>query len=211
MPLFFSRHKGYLNRFNPLRTETKANKLVIEKIRNGDKTQLEVIYKSHKFEFISWLTNKFKCSEDEAKDVYQFAIMTLYDNIRNEKLSELTSSVKTYLFAIGKHKILEQQKASIKFIHKLDDQISDVPDVGRWENEMYEESLQLVETCLEKLGEPCRSILELYYYHSMSMDEIAERMNYKNRFTSKNLKYKCINRLRRIYIEELKKQNNKKL
>jgi hypothetical protein len=50
-----------------------------------------------------------------------------------------------------------------------------------------------------------------YYYHSMSMEEIADRMNYKNRFTSKNLKYKCINRLRRIYIEELKKQNNKVL
>jgi len=209
MPEFFSRYQGYLNRFIPLRTETKTNKLVIEKIRNGDKAQLEVIYKSHKFEFISWLTNKFNCSEDEARDVYQFAIMTLYDNIRNEKLIELNSSVKTYLFAIGKHKILEQKKASIKFIPKLDDQIPDVPDVGKWENEMYEESLQLVENCLELLGEPCRSILELYYYHSMSMEEIAERMNYKNRFTSKNLKYKCINRLRRIYIEELKKQNNK--
>jgi RNA polymerase sigma factor (sigma-70 family) len=76
---------------------------------------------------------------------------------------------------------------------------------------MYEESLQLIETCLDRLGEPCKSLLELYYYHSMSMEEIAERMNYKNRFTSKNLKYKCINRLRRIYIEELEKQNNKKL
>jgi RNA polymerase sigma-70 factor (ECF subfamily) len=209
MPEFFSRYQGYLYRFNPLRTETKANKLVIEKIRNGDKTELEVIYKSHKFEFISWLTNKFNCSEDEARDVYQFAVMTLYDNIKNEKLLELNSSVKTYLFAIGKHKILEQKKASIKFIPKLDDQIPDVPDVGKWENEMYEESLQLVEQCLEKLGEPCKTLLELYYYHSMSMEEIAERMNYKNRFTSKNLKYKCINRLRRIYIEELKKQNNK--
>ena len=68
--------------------------------------------------FISWLTNKFNCSEDEARDVYQFAVMTLYDNIKNEKLLELNSSVKTYLFAIGKHKILEQKKASIKFVPK---------------------------------------------------------------------------------------------
>ena len=123
----------------------------------------------------------------------------------------MSSSIKTYLFAIGKHKILEEKKASVKFIPKIDDQIPDIPEVGKWEDEMYEESLQLVESCLEKLGEPCRSLLELYYYHSMSMEEIADRMNYKNRFTSKNLKYKCINRLRRIYIEELKKQNNKAL
>jgi RNA polymerase sigma-70 factor (ECF subfamily) len=202
---FFSGYQGYLNRFNPLRTETKANKLVIEKIRNGDKTQLEIIYKSHKFEFISWLTNKFNCTEEEARDVYQYAVLTLYENIKSERLSELSSSVKTYLFAIGKHKILEQRKASVRFIPKLDEQIADVPEVGRWENEMYEESLQLVEQCLEMLGEPCKSLLELYYYHNMSMEDIADRMNYKNRFTSKNLKYKCINRLRRIYIEELKK------
>jgi RNA polymerase sigma-70 factor (ECF subfamily) len=206
---FFSKYKGYLIRIDPLRAVAKANKLVIEKIRNGDKTQLEIIYKSHKFEFINWLTNKFHCSEDEARDVYQFAVMTLYDNIKNDRLSELSSSVKTYLFAIGKHKILEQKKASIKFIPKMEDQIADVPEVGKWEDEMYEESLQLVEKCLEMLGEPCKSLLELYYYHSLSMEEIADRMNYKNRFTSKNLKYKCINRLRRIYIEELKKQNTK--
>jgi hypothetical protein len=36
------------------------------------------------------------------------------------------------------------------------------------------------------------------------MEEIADKMNYKNRFTSKNLKYKCVNRLRRLYLEELK-------
>ena len=208
MPDIFSKYQGYLNRINPLRTEAKSNKLVIEKIRNGDTTQLEIIYKSHKFEFISWLTNKFNCSEEEARDVYQFAVMTLYENIKSERLSELSSSIKTYLFAIGKHKILEEKKASVKFIPKLDAQIADLPEVGKWDDEMYEESLQLVESCLEKLGEPCKSLLELYYYHSMSMEEIADRMNYKNRFTSKNLKYKCINRLRKIYIEELKKQNN---
>lgn len=203
----FSRYKGYLKRTVSLRTEAKDNKLVIEKIRNGDKTQLEIIYKSHKFEFINWLTNKFNCSEEEARDIYQFAVMTLYDNIKSQRLSELTSSIKTYLFAIGKHKIMEQKKASIRFVPKMEEQLTDVPEVGRWEDEMYEESLQLVERCLELLGEPCKSLLELYYYHNMSMEEIADRMNYKNRFTSKNLKYKCINRLRRIYIEELKKQN----
>lgn len=206
MPEIFSKYQGYLDRFNPLRTEAKANKLVIEKIKSGDKRQLEIIYKSHKFEFISWLTNKFNCTEEEAKDVYQYAIMTFYENIKSERLSELNSSVKTYLFAIGKHKILEQKKASVRFMPKLNEQVVDVPEVGKWENEMYEESLQLVERCLEIIGEPCKSLLELYYYHNMSMEEIADRMNYKNRFTSKNLKYKCINRLRRTYLEELKKQ-----
>ena len=31
------------------------------------------------------------------------------------------------------------------------------------------------------------------------MEDIAETLNYKNAATAKNLKYKCLNRLRKIY------------
>jgi len=204
MTKIFSKYKGYLDRLNPLSSEPKADPVVIEKIKNGDKGQLEAIYKAHKVEFVNWITNQYHCSEDDAKDIYQFAIITFYDNIRNEKLSQLNSSVKTYLFAIGKHKVLEQKKAAVKFRYLPDEQEPKIPDIGKWDDELYEESLQLVEMCLDKLGEPCKSLLELYYFHGLSMEEIADKMNYKNRFTSKNLKYKCINRLRKLYLEESK-------
>jgi RNA polymerase sigma-70 factor (ECF subfamily) len=204
MTKIFSKYKGYLLGMNPLRSEPKADPVVIEKIKNGDKAQLEAIYKAHKVEFVNWITTQYHCSESDAKDIYQFAIITFYDNIRNEKLSQLNSSVKTYLFAIGKHKVLEQKKAAIKFRYLPEEQEPAMPDIGKWDDELYEESLQLVEKCLVKLGEPCKSLLELYYFHGLSMEEIADKMNYKNRFTSKNLKYKCINRLRRLYLEEIK-------
>lgn len=204
MTNIFSRYQGYLDRLNPLRSESKTDPVVIEKIRNGDKAQLETIYKTHKIEFVNWITSQYNCSEEDAKDIYQFAIITFYENIRNEKLSELNSSVKTYLFAIGKHKALEQKKAAVKYRYIQENQEPRMPDIGKWDDELYEESLQLVERCLNKLGEPCKSLLELYYFHGLSMEEIADKMNYKNRFTSKNLKYKCVNRLRRLYLEELK-------
>ena len=63
--------------------------------------------------------------------------------------------------------------------------------------------LQLVSKGLEKLGEPCKTLLELYYFHDMSMDQIAENLDYKNRATAKNLKYKCLNRLRNIFKKEM--------
>jgi RNA polymerase sigma-70 factor (ECF subfamily) len=209
MTKIFSKYKGYLDRLNPLSSETNEDKVVIEKIRNGDKRQLEAIYKAHKVEFVNWITGQYHCSEDDAKDIYQFAIITFYDNIRTEKLSVLNSSVKTYLFAIGKHKALEQKKASVKYRYLQEGQELPIPDIGKWDDDLYEESLQLVEKCLKQLGEPCKSLLELYYFHGLSMDEIADKMNYKNRFTSKNLKYKCVNRLRRLYLEELKKLGGK--
>ena len=65
-----------------------------------------------------------------------------------------------------------------------------------------EMDLNLAEQCLEKLGDPCKSMLELYYYNKMSMEEITITLNYKNANTAKNLKYKCMNRLKRLFEEE---------
>jgi RNA polymerase sigma factor (sigma-70 family) len=195
---------GYLWSFSSLRTESNTHHLILESIKNGDKAQLESLYKSHKLEFINWVTGKYSCSSEEAKDAFQYAIITLYENLRNNKISKLDSSIKTYLFAIGKNKILEEYKSSIRFSRKPDDEVPDLPDINKWDNEVYEDSLLLVENCLDKLGEPCKTLLQLYYYHGMSMDEIADRMKYRNRMTSKNIKYKCILRLRKIYYEEIK-------
>jgi len=60
----------------------------------------------------------------------------------------------------------------------------------------------MVERCLHLLGDPCKSLLELYYYKRLSMAEITEAMEYKNVDTTKNLKYKCIKRLRKLFEEQ---------
>jgi RNA polymerase sigma-70 factor (ECF subfamily) len=202
---------GYLRKYNPLKSDQKQTSMVVERIKGGDKTQLESIYKAYKFEFIAWITRNYSCTEEEAKDVYQFAILTFYDNINKGRLVELQSSIKTYLFAIGKNKILEYKKVASRFQSKDENEIADIPEIDNWDTDLREKNLSLVERCLEKLGDPCKSLLQLYYYHGMSMDDITDKMEYKNRLTTKNLKYKCINRLRKIYLEELKKMGETKL
>jgi len=206
MKRYFFKNMGYLRSLFPLRSELNKNQVVLDSIRNGEKAQLEALYKSHKQAFISWVSGKYSCTGEDAKDAFQFAIITLYENLRTNRITQLNSSIKTYLFAVGKHKILEQQKASIKFTHKLNEDITELEDISKWDNDLYENSLKVMEKCLDQLGEPCKSLLQLYYYHGLSMDEIAERMEHKNRLTSKNLKYKCINRLRKLFNEEIKKQ-----
>ncbi len=174
--------------------------LVIEKIRNGDKKELELIYKTYRGEFISWLCGRFKCPEEEAREIYQVTILTFYNNIMGGKLTKLNSSIKTYLFAIGKYKMLEQYKATQKYSHNMDLAIA---DEDYEEEDTYERSLQEVEKCLDKLGEPAKTLLELYYYHGYSMEKIAEILHYKNAKTAKNLKYKSLLKLKKIFKEAL--------
>ena len=58
-----------------------------------------------------------------------------------------------------------------------------------------------MEACLEKLGDPCKRLLLLYYKEGLSMQQIADQLGYKNSDTAKNQKCKCIVRLRNLFKE----------
>jgi len=177
--------------------------VIIEKIKNGDRSQLAIIYRTYRSEFIAWITSHHQCSRDEAREVYQVSILALHENILSNKLSSLHSSIKTYLFAIGKNKFFEFRKAESRFDDAVEPETIEMEELETWESEDREAKLQVAEKSLEKLGDPCKTLLELYYFHDMSMDEIADKLNYKNRDTAKNLKCKCLNRLRNIFRGEL--------
>lgn len=180
--------------------------LVLENIKNGDKSQLDAIYNNYKPEFISWIIRQYRCDNDEAEEFYQYAVVTFYDNIVSKKLTKLECSIKTYLFAIGRNKFLEKRKSNQRFMPNINNlDITSIPEVQDYDLDIRERQLQCVESSLEQLGEPCRTLLELYYFHNKSMDDIAELLNYKNRDTSKNLKYKCLNRLKKIFKEGINK------
>ncbi len=174
---------------------------LIKKIKSGDYNELELVYKNYREEFIKWIIKSFKCSSDDAKDVYQQTIITLYENIVNDKIQNFNSSIKTYLFAIGKNKFFAETREKHKFQMETDDTINTIPEEMNTSIEDMKK-LQGVEKSLEILGNPCKQILELYYYHKKSMIDIAGTLGLKNPETAKNMKYKCLKRLRVICQNE---------
>ena len=130
-------------------------------------------------------------------------MVVLYENVMSGKLTKLNSQLKTYLFAVGKNKLMEGKRAESKLTR---------PDAATWharaaedqseEHATREAALNLVSSSLEKLGDPCKSLLELYYYHQLTVADIAERLGYKNADATKTAKYKCLKRLQKIYHNE---------
>ena len=178
------------------------DEVIIDRINAGDQSALAQVYTDYKSEFVAWLTSRYQCSREEAKELYQVCIVILHDNILKGKLTELKSSLKTYLFAVGKNKFLESKKSESRFTNDVESSGIEIDTVASWEKEEKEMRLEKVESGMEMLGDPCKTILELFYYHDMTMDDIAEHLAYKNRDTAKNLKYKCLNRLRKIFKSE---------
>ena len=53
------------------------------------------------------------------------------------------------------------------------------------------EEAALVQEALERLGEPCKTLLLLYYWEERSMAEIALELGFANADTAKSKKYQC--------------------
>jgi RNA polymerase sigma factor (sigma-70 family) len=168
---------------------------IIGQLKARGKEALAELYTLYRKEFLAWAIRQFNCSADEAKDAYQQAILIFYDNFTAGKLDQLQSTEKTYLFAIGKNKLHENLRRVARY-----DKMTGLD----WPDEMLEESQpsrpagQIMDS-LKLLGEPCQSLLEQFYFHCSNMDVIMEKFGYKNKDTAKSQKYKCLERLRKIF------------
>ncbi len=183
--------------------------VLLKEIRAGQKTALEVLYSKYRTKFIAVLIKNYSCDKETATEIYQISIVVVYDNIMNGKLTKLNNenSLWNYIYVTGTNKYndwLREQR-----------RISDVPESyfsstkiedSELEQRTLTEELNLenltdMQEALAQLGDPCTTMLELFYYEGKSMTEIAEEMNYNNRDTAKNKKYKCLKRLRVIFKE----------
>ena len=180
-------------------------KNILKNIRAGSKQDLEIIYVKYREEFVGWIVSKHNLSVDDAKDIYQLSILLFYENIVNKKLTKLKSSIKTYLFAVGKNKAREFNRHNNRS-RQIDNNRIPTKKITTEEAEEKEKLLNVSEKSLGILGDPCKTLLEHYYFHKKSMAEICNKMGYKNENSVKNQKYKCLLRLREIFKKEVKKQ-----
>lgn len=67
-----------------------------------------------------------------------------------------------------------------------------------------QQDFNLMESAMNKIGEPCKTLLEAYYIHKKSMLQIAEEFGYTNTDNAKTQKYKCLVRLKKLFFAQYK-------
>lgn len=176
--------------------EKKNQQDWISIIKQEPNKGLKEIYKDHQKEFVGWLGSNYNCSEDDANDLFQETIIVLYRNIVNGKLTTLSSSIKTYLYAIGKNLAL---KAALK-PKKANVDIELVRESVTNENLYYQqiEAKELndrkkrILEGLKNLKNPCQTILHSFYYEKLSLKQISDKLGYSNTNVAKTQKYRCM-------------------
>ena len=174
------------------------NSLIL-RLRRGDRDALEEIYRSYRVSFIKWITYSHKCTKEQAVDIFQYAILSFYENVLEDTVEEINDAgIKTYLYSIGKNKLLSDSRrdSRLSFNEELEDNLllEEIDD----QTQDREGKLEKVRSIIETLQTPCADILKLFYFNNLSNDEIAEVLGYKNGNTVKNLKYKYIQRIKRL-------------
>ncbi len=173
---------------------------------NAQATQL--LYKQYAPIITKWIITNGG-DEDQAKDIIQDAMIVLYQKAKDITFC-LSCAIGTYLFAIckrlwykkfqKKQYLLEQQTDFQDEQNNLEENTAnEEKDITAFLEQ--EKNYELLNKALDTLGAPCSEMLKFFYIHKLSMNEIAEKMGYANTETTKVQKYKCLNRLKKIYTK----------
>lgn len=172
-------------------------KVTIEDIKSGDRKYLQELYNRYRKEFAQWVAKHYQVDDDVAGEIYQQTFIAFYYNIKDGKLTQLNSSIKTYLFAIGKNLMREHFKSTKKFVEPMEVNINpnevDEGIMAKYEDAELKDTIR---NLLNKIGEPCKTVIELFYFKHYAMDAIASHLNYKTEQIAAKRKFICLKQLK---------------
>lgn len=163
--------------------------------------QTDRIYRTYKDPFFDWARFNFSLSDEEIKDVFQDTIIGFHQNFSSGRVEKIEFSTKTYLFAIGKNLILNKIKYNRRFDKDRVEFELQLPGEITESTVIKETAKDFIEKKIEELGEPCRTILKLYYYAGYSLEAIRREIKSKNPNVVKAQKSRCMRMLKNLFKE----------
>jgi len=162
---------------------------LISGIRNHDSEVLEHIYMAY-FPMIEGFVTHHHGNRDQAKDVFQEAMIIIYNRIRSGEL-KLSCKFGTFLYAICKKIWIQERRKLLLHKDKLRQQPMAVHDPGPDEDPMLQKHLtQIFNKHFSALSTDCQKILTMFF-NDHSVEEIRSAMNYKNLHHAADRKYRC--------------------
>jgi len=172
----------------------------IENLRSDDRLKFKALYNQHKAEFLHF-GRRYNLDQDALADVYQEAFLALRKSAINGKLDAVKSSMKTYLFGIGKYMIFDanrKRQSQVPYeanLHAVDNEFQEIEFD---EEPPLSERQILLRKYIRELGEKCRQVLTLFYYRGLNIKEIVEYGGYNNDNVVKAHKSRCLKALRQM-------------
>lgn len=164
---------------------------------------------------LAYLRKTFSVSDDDLNDIYQEASVALFVNIRDGKLSNLTSTLSTYFLRICINQTLKFLGKQKKVVPLFDDSRITNKESFRPDkiDELYQlctedeeaekvtRSGKIVQSIIESMPDTCKNVFQGYYWDNLTTTTIADMYGFANSNSVKTQKYKCLQKFRSKYNE----------
>ncbi len=183
----------------------EEEKKILKGLANNDKQAIETIYKQNYASIQSFILNN-NGSIDDARDIFQEAMIVLYGKAQLDSF-ELSSQLKTYIYSVSRRLWLKRLQQMQRFggrVENMEGTLAVEEDI-----ELYQKrdvDFAVMENAMNKIGEPCKSLLDAYYVQKKNMQEIANSFGYTNADNAKTQKYKCLIRLKKLFFAQYKNE-----
>jgi RNA polymerase sigma factor (sigma-70 family) len=175
--------------------------LLLKGLANNDSRAIETIYKEN-FNVVLALILNNNGSADDARDIFQEAMIALYEKAQSESFV-LTCKIQTYLYSVCRRLWLKRLQQNGRYLYQVDSLGETVAvEEDLEEHERKNAEYAIMDRALSSLGEPCKSLLEAYYLQKKDMQQIAREFRYTNADNAKNQKYKCLMRLKKLFFAQ---------
>lgn len=176
---------------------------LLQGLARNDRKCVETIYREN-YSMVQSLIINNNGSSDDAKDVFQEAMIVLYEKARSG-IFELNCQIKTYIYSVSRRLWLKKLQQSGRYSGEIVNaegfvQVED--DIE--EHEKRDLEFEMMAKAIIRLGEPCKSLLHAFYMEKKNMQEIAANFGYTNAENAKTQKYKCLVRLKKIFFSHYK-------
>jgi RNA polymerase sigma factor (sigma-70 family) len=183
--------------------DEQNEKALLQGLAQNDKKAVETLYREN-FNMVQALIINNNGSSDDARDIFQEAMIVLYEKVRSGHF-ELNCQIRTYVYSVSRRLWLKRLQQLNRFAVPVDKLEAEVPvEDDLEEHERVRDEFEVMEKAINGLGEPCKSLLEAYYLQKLNMQEIATHFGYTNADNAKNQKYKCLMRLKKIFFTHYK-------
>ena len=178
-------------------------------------TELNRFIADERNKVLAYLRKTFPVSDDDLSDIYQNSSLALFMNIRDGKLSNLTSTLSTYFLRVCINQTLKFMGKQKKVIPLFDDSKltnkesfrSDKIDelyqlcTEDEETEKVSHSEKIVQSIIESMPDTCKNVFHGYYWNNLTTATIADMYGFSNANSVKTQKYKCLQKFRTKYNE----------
>ena len=181
----------------------EKEKVIIESIRTGaNNVALQYLYDISLKKVRQYIL-KNNGNKDDANDIFQDAVIVLFNHIRLNKFNE-TYSIDAFIYSVARNLWIDKVRRDKKFTNydSPDEYAVIASETNHLDSLIKKEKSSAMKTVFNLLDEKCRNILTYVIYEKRSMKEIKDLMGYSSEDVAKTNHYRC-----KQYLTKLVKSN----